>query len=235
MASLNILHLYPNTLHLNGEAGNVLALKRRAELAGFKVLVKFAEIGETLPKVRPHLVFIGSGTSQATLTAAEHIIKFDRELHGWVKQGTKVLAVGTGFDLISQGLILPDGTTVNGLGMTNTTHRVTGNHLVGEVVVDADFAGFINSDREIIRGDDAFALGRVQRSDEVSLVGYLDGYSDGKVWATNVQGPFLPMNPSFADEILAAIFPTYVNTDSSRTLDSLAAKARKAISIRVGN
>jgi CobQ-like glutamine amidotransferase family enzyme len=235
MANLTILHLYPSTLHLNGEAGNVLALKHRAELAGLKVNVKSVEIGEELPKVRPHLVFIGSGTLQATLTAAKHLVKLDRLIHRWVAQGTKVLAVGTGFDLVSQGLILADGNTLAGLGLTNTTHRITGNHLVGEVVIGNDFAGFINSDREISRVDDSLALGLVKHSDESKLVDYLDGYSDGKIWATNVQGPFLPMNPRFADEILGAIFPKYVKATETRLVDSLASKARKAISSRIGH
>jgi CobQ-like glutamine amidotransferase family enzyme len=235
MASLTILHLYPNTLHLNGEVGNVLALRRRAELYGLKVSVKSIEIGDELPKVRPSLVFIGSGTLQATLTAAKHLLKLDHLIQHWVSQGTKVLAVGTGFDLISQGLILADGTTIPGLGLTNTTHRITGKHLVGEVVIGNDFAGFINSDREISRLEDSLALGLVKHSEESKLVNYLDGYSDGKIWATNVQGPFLPMNPRFADEILLSIVPNYAKAASARPLDSLASKARKAISSRVGN
>jgi len=235
MANLAILHLYPNTMRLNGEMGNVLALKHRAELAGLKVTVKSVEIGEELPKVRPSLVFIGSGTLQATLAAAKDLLKLDRLIHDWVAQGTKVLAVGTGFDLISQGLILADGKTVLGLGLTNTTHRITGVHLVGEVVICNDFAGFINSDREISRVDDSMALGLVKNSDESKLVNYLDGYSDGKIWATNVQGPFLTMNPSFADDILSTIFPKYLKSTETRALDSLASKARKAISTRIGN
>jgi CobQ-like glutamine amidotransferase family enzyme len=152
-----------------------------------------------------------------------------------VAQGTKVLAVGTGFDLVSQGLILADGNTIAGLGLTNTTHRITGNHLVGEVVIGNDFAGFINSDREISRVEDSLSIGLVKNSDESKLVNYLDGYADGKIWATNVQGPFLPMNPRFADEILGAIFPKYVKATETRLVDSLASKARKAISSRIGH
>lgn len=235
MANLSILHLFPNTLRLNGEVGNVMALSQRAKSSGFKVSISNYEVFESTPKVRPDIVFIGSGTLQSTLVALKDLSRIDRHLHQWVEQGTKILAVGSGFDLVSQGLILADGTNIPGLGMTNTTHRITDSYRVGEVVVSADLAGFINSDREVIRGDESLALGIVTASDEKNLVGYIDGYCDGKVWASNIQGPFLPMNPKFADEILVAVASTYKKSTESRALDKLSSKAREAISIRVGN
>jgi CobQ-like glutamine amidotransferase family enzyme len=61
----------------------------------------------------------------------------------------------------------------------------------------------------------------------------MDGYSDGKVWASNVQGPLLPMNPSLADEIISAIFPRVKISSELSELDLLASKARNAISARV--
>lgn len=235
MANFTILHLYPETLKFNGEAGNVLALKERATKSGLSVTVRAADVAQPLPKTRPNLVFIGSGTLQATLTAAKDLATKESQLHQWVNAGTKILAVGTGFDLVASQLILLDGTAVRGLGMTNTTHRVTGEHLVGEVVASEGIAGFINTDREIVRGDSGFELGVVEASDEKSLVGYVDGYRDGKVWGTNIQGPFLPMNPKFADEILASIFPKLPKPGNLKTLDALAKKARNAISVRVRN
>lgn len=235
MANLSILHLFPKTLRLNGEVGNVMALSMRAKTAGFRVSVSSYEVSESVPKSRPDIIFIGSGTLQATLVAIKALSSIDRQLHQWVEQGTKVLAVGSGFDLVSQGVILSDGTNLPGLGMTNTTHRIAQRYRVGEVFVSNELAGFINSNREIIRGDESLALGTVTASDEATLVGYQDGYCDGKVWASNIQGPFLPMNPKFADEILSAVAPTYKKSIESKKLDALSAKARTAISIRVGN
>ena len=234
MANLTLLHLYPKTLRLNGEAGNVLALEKRAELYGIKLTTKHLELGQLLPKVRPNLIFIGSGTLQATLAVAADLVSKDSQIHKWIAQGTKVIAVGSGFDLISQELILADASIIPGLALTNTTHRITGKHLVGEVVLGEDFAGFINTDREIIRGGD-LELGVVKHSDNPELVGYIDGYCDGKVWATNVQGPFLPMNPKFADAILASVSPQMVKSPKLKTLNDLAKKAREAISARVGH
>lgn len=235
MAKFVILHLYPETLRLNGESGNVLALTKRSQSLGISTSVVSADIDAALPTKRPDLIFIGSGTLSATMVAGKDLLSKDAQIHRWVAEGTKVLAVGTGFDLISKELVMEDGTRLPGLSLTNTSHRVTGKHLVGEVVLGPKFAGFINSDREISRGDDGFELGIVQSSDEPRLVGYVDGYTDGKVWGSNVQGPLLPMNPHLADAILLSVFPKLEFGSELKPLDVLSAKARKAISARVGS
>lgn len=233
MASVSIVHLYPQVLKLNGERGNVDALSVRAAAFGTQLKVTSVEVGQALPKQRPALIFIGSGTMASTLHVVEDLRQKDLQIHRWIAQGTKVLAVGTGFDLVSQSLELLTGEIVLGLGLTNTNHRETGNHLVGEVVLDNGIAGFVNSDREINRGDIKQVLGRVVASDSQALVGLQDGYRDGKVWCSNVQGPLLPMNPQLADEILNAIGIVGKTTTGLRKLNDLASKARKAISGRV--
>lgn len=234
MAELSILHLYPNTLRLNGEAGNVTAFSVRAASYGLKVKMTFAEIAQELPKKRPAIIFLGSGTLSATKLVAEDLISKSEIIHSWVAQGTKVLAVGSGFDLISQGFELLDGTFITGLGLTNTTHKIEAQHLVGEVVLSSGLAGFVNTNRSIRRGSGSFELGKVTASDLPELVGYVDGYSDGKVLASNVQGPLLPMNPKLADELITQLYPKLSKPASLRKLDQLAAKARAAISTRVG-
>lgn len=233
MDNFNVLHLYPETLKLNGESGNVLALLKRAELMGLSTSLSFSELGMPLPALRPHLIFIGSGVLSATLAAAEDLRAKGKQIHSWMSEGSKVLAVGTGFDLIAKELVLLDGTSVKGLALTNTSHTVTGKHLVGEVVLDSDFAGFINTDREISRGSDGFELGKVRKSDDSRLIDYLDGYTDGKVWASNVQGPLLPMNPHLADKIISSIFPKVKSSSELSELNLLASQARNAISARV--
>lgn len=233
MAELTVLHLYPKTLKLNGEIGNLIALKVRAMYFGLKFRVVNVELSQELPSKRPHIVFLGSGTLGATKVAAEDLASKGDLLHRWVAAGTKVLAVGSGFDLISQGLNLANGEFIQGLGLTNTTHTIEANHMVGEVELSKDLAGFINTNRSIRRGHAGFEIGIVQASDAKELIGYVDGYSDGKVMASNVQGPLLPMNPKLADQLISWVYPKLEKPSSLRTLDSLANKARKAISVRV--
>ena len=233
MAELRILHLYPETLKLNGELGNVTALRFRAEKLGLTVRVLETELGSDLPTNRPHILFLGSGTLSATLVAASDLQSKGDQIHRWVVAGTKVLAVGSGFDLISQGLQLADGTFVQGLGLTNTTHTIEPKYLVGEVELTNGLAGFINSNRSIRRGKGDHQLAEVLASDAKELIGYSDGYSDGKVMASNVQGPLLPMNPKLADLLVSWVYPKLTKSPSLKSIDLLATKARKAISVRV--
>jgi CobQ-like glutamine amidotransferase family enzyme len=234
MADFSILYLYPQTLRLNGESGNVRALDVRASEMGLSVKTTFVEVGQTLPTKRPNLIFIGSGTLAGTKLAAEDLKTKSNVIHQWVTQGAKVLAVGSGFDLVSQGLVLLDGTFIDGLGLTNTTHTISNEHLAGEVTLTGDLAGFINSNRLISRGTGSFEIGEVLSSDMANLVGYVDGYRDGKVMASNLQGPLLPMNPALADELISWIYPKLSKTEELRKFDRLASKARAAIASRVG-
>jgi CobQ-like glutamine amidotransferase family enzyme len=230
MPKFTILHLYPNTLHLNGEVGNVLALVERGKASGLEVTVQEAELGENLSTAKPDLIFIGSGILSAVKVASADLEKKASKILEWVQAGTKVLAVGAGFDLISKGLEVEHGQILFGLGLTDTSHRVTGNHLVGEVVADNGLAGFINWNREIVRSGDDSNLATVLASDESRLVGYRDGYRSGNIIATNIQGPFLPMNPSIADELLGIAGEA---SERNAMLNQLAEKAREAISRRV--
>lgn len=234
MADFSILHLYPQTLRLNGESGNVKALSVRVAAMGLIVKISYSEVGQALPTKRPNLVFIGSGTLAGTEVAAEDLLTKSDVIHQWVTKGTKVLAVGSGFDLVSQGLVLLDGTYIQGLGLTNTTHTITSEHLAGEVTLTGGLAGFINSNRLIGRGTGSFEIGRVSASDMANLVGYVDGYRDGKVMASNLQGPLLPMNPSLADELISWIYPKLPKSAELKKFDRLASKARAAIALRVG-
>lgn len=233
MSKLSILHLYPETLKLNGEFGNVLALQVRSEARGIASEIVRNELAEPLPKSRPDIMFLGSGTLSAMKLAGNDLASKSKRIHEWVASGTKVLAVGAGFDLISKEIEYPDGALVTGLGLTDTRHKITAEHRVGEVLVGESLAGFINTNRKIVRDGISEPIGVVTSSDEPALVGYVDGFFDGSVMASNIQGPLLPMNPGLADRILAGVFPDIVWDESIQPYDSLATSARQAISLRV--
>jgi CobQ-like glutamine amidotransferase family enzyme len=235
LSSLKILHLLPNTLKLNGEAGNVAVLAARAVSAGIETQVEACDLNDSFPLLRPDIIFIGSGTTSATLAAAEHLRVNRDQLLRWVSEGSTVVAVGSGFDLISNHFTLENGDSVPTLRLTDTSHFETHEHLVGEVVLENHAAGFINSDRRITRKDGTCAFGTVVSSDDEALVGYLDGYRAKNIWASNVQGPWLPMNPQIADEILSSQISGYQASSEMLKISDLSEKARLAISRRVSN
>jgi CobQ-like glutamine amidotransferase family enzyme len=235
LSNLTILHLLPKTLKLNGEAGNVAVLNTRASSAGISVRVELCDLTDSLPSRRPEIIFIGSGTISATLAAAEFLTLNRDLLLTWVSEGSSVVAVGSGFDLISNSFTLESGASVPTLGLTDTSHYETNKHLVGEVVLENSAAGFINSDRRISRKDENYAFGLVVSADDKALVGYLDGYRAKNIWASNVQGPWLPMNPEIADEILSSQIGGYQPSSEMLEISDLSEQARLAISRRVSN
>lgn len=230
MAELHITHLYPETLRLNGEAGNITALTKRANWSGLSVEVTPVELGHKLPK-RTDILFIGSGTLSATRLAADALQKHQREI---TSADYRVLAVGSGWDLISEHFSA-EGDAIATLGLTPTNHTSTSVHLVGEVVIGDGanpLAGFINSDRVITGLDVTTALGRIEASDDARLVGTLEGYRSGRILAARLQGPLLPMNPSLADDLLTSVLGSSYQSTAVRA-DDHAHQARLAIASRL--
>ena len=61
---IRLVHLYPRELGINGDVGNVTALRVRAGWRGMPLEVVEVGPGETLPPTA-HLVHIGSGPASA--------------------------------------------------------------------------------------------------------------------------------------------------------------------------
>lgn len=233
MSEFSFLHLYPETLRLNGESGNVLALQKKLEWNGHKVAVFDVEISQQLPKERPHLVFIGSGTSTAAKLAFEDLSLKSALLKEWKSLGTVFLGVGVGFDLLSEESVDKSGGKQNGLGFLECQIVESEKYLVGEVVTDNGFAGFINTNKSV-KLKAGISLGSVTAADNDELLGITVGVNDGNVWGAYLQGPLLPMNPEIANQILAVLTPKASASDRALRVDELAKRAKHLISKRVG-
>lgn len=209
-----VLDLYPSELNINGDVGNVMALAKRAEWRGMPLRVLGHDVGAALP-AQPHLVHIGSGPVSAQRSVHADLLEIAPTLRGWVDAGVPFLAIAGGWQLLGQSLTLMDGTVLPGAGVFPTEARLTDKRIVREVWT-ADAAGFENHSTE--------SSGVLEHGASV---------------ATNLHGPFLPMNPAWADRLLeraAALagVPMGEPDDRSASADEYAANARRDIRKRLG-
>lgn len=221
--SIVVLHLYPRELGINGDVGNVMALAKRAEWRGMPLTVIDHEIGAALPDP-VHLVHIGSGPVSAQELVHDDLLRIAATLRAWAAAGVPFLAIAGGWQLLGRSLTLDDGRTLEGAGVFPTEAVLTATRHVDEVAT-SDAAGFENhsATTTIIEGE-AFAGGR--------------GVRVGDSIATNLHGPFLPMNPTFADALLAvaaqrAGIPVGADDERIARADDYAAKSRDAIRRRL--
>jgi CobQ-like glutamine amidotransferase family enzyme len=226
------VHLYPRELGINGDVGNVTALRRRAQWRGATVDVIDVGAAEALPD-EAHLVHIGSGPASARRPLHADIARHAGALRAWATEGVPFLAVAAGWQLLGRTVTELDGEVSAGAGVLPSTARMSAQRTVGEVAGESELgevAGFVNYGAEYTVDAGVAPLARLGSG--------VDGLVTGALVGTNMHGPFLPMNPAWADHLLElaaqrAGVELGEPSDALRTADDYARRARAAIRSRL--
>jgi len=237
LGPLNIVAILPELLGSNGDAANARVLAQRAGWAGLPAEVVPVRSVADLPE-QVDAVVIGSGTDAQLIPVREILLGMADKLRDWATAGIPILAVGTGLELLSWGIELPDGSVVEGLGLVAGRAVPRTGRAAGDLVVTSKHGrliGFENHARSFV-GAEASSLGTV-----VSGVGNgagAEGVVMGNVVGTHLHGPVLAKNPGLADHLLRAIFATrgveYAQTERAAEVDGIAKAARNQIAVRLG-
>ncbi|GAA1912244.1 type 1 glutamine amidotransferase [Microbacterium aoyamense] len=231
MTTLRIVQLYPDLLGITGDRGNVDVLATRARLAGHDVVVESVGLGDPSP-AEADVIVIGNGPLSAVRAVRDDLAARSAWLSAKRSGGASLFAVGGGAELLTEGIDLLDGTSVDGLGMLAARVTRTRTRKVGYVVaetVDGRLVGFEDHASEWSVPDAAARYGRVAAGVGGIAGGFETVAVDG-VWATNVQGPALPLNPQLADAILLrALGDAYATTGAHEAIDVHARAARAEI------
>jgi CobQ-like glutamine amidotransferase family enzyme len=202
--TITIVSIYPALLGTYGDAGNVLALRHRAELHGLRAQILEVAPGEPIPATGD-LYVLGGGEDSAQ-TAAARGIREDGNLMAAAESGAAVLAICAGYQLL--GEYFPDATSTPAPGLEIIdirTDRLPA-RAVGELAADPllpgvpRLTGYENHGGATHLGPDVAPLARV-----LAGVGNGDGTEgaiSGHVLGTYLHGPGLARNPAVADLLL---------------------------------
>ena len=234
-ADLTIVTLLPRLLDTNGDAANARVLAQRARWAGLSARIVPVESVADLPGT-VDLVVIGSGTDTDLVAARDALSALAEPLRAWLAGGVPVLAVGTGWELLSAGLDLADGSSVDGLGLVSGRASALPARVTDDLVVDADglrLLGFENHLRGYAGG--AAPLGTVPYG-----TGNGDGSEgavEGSFIGTHLHGPVLARNPHLADRMLQAACDaralSLVPSAQTASVDGMAKAARNQVAVRL--
>ncbi len=241
MSALRVLHLYPRTLGINGDAGNVLALRQRLQWRGVAVEVVTVEAGEPAPH-EVDLVHIGSGPRSARDALLGDARERAEQLRAWASSGVPMIGVGAGFHLLSRSIVLLDGTERGGADVLPVTIRDVPQRTVGEALgMLADgrrFAGYLNHAVDVERHE-VEPLVDLDRAPSAAAGSPAEGVRAEHLIGTHLHGPVLPMNPWLADELLTAALARQGQQlppadERVREVDEHARRARAVIAARLG-
>jgi CobQ-like glutamine amidotransferase family enzyme len=239
MTALIVLDLLPAAMDVNGDRGNVLALRRRLGWAGIAVEVVTGDDPQWWA-ARPDLVHV-SGPTVAGQRAALALVGPQRQrLQDWAAEGVPVLGVAGGFHLLLDALLLPgDGEPTAGLGLLRGSSRPSPSRVSGFAVVSTALGtvhGYHNLGQEAVLEAGTEPWGRVLLGVGNEQGGAGEGATGGGVVGTNLNGPLLPRNPRVADALLAAAAARrgldYRRTERHRAVDELAERANAVLRAR---
>ena len=200
---IRLCHLYPELLNLYGEYANLLALKRALEQCGQAVEITPVAVGETVSLADAALVYAGAGTESRIAIAAEKLQPMRKELAAAVADGVPMLFTGSAAELAARTIALPDGKTIECLGLADcdavrSTGRELGDVLYASKLSEKLLAGFINNSGWLKNVADPLFTAEFGPGGIVDAKGEAiaaEGIRTGSVTATYAIGPILARNP----------------------------------------
>ncbi|NEM90273.1 type 1 glutamine amidotransferase [Galbitalea soli] len=237
-ADLTVLTVFAEQTNVNGDAENALVLTARARWAGFSAQRVDWRLGDPVPKGRPDVVVVGSATDPVLPALLDALRPAATTLRRWRDAGTRILAIGTGWELLGQTIHL-DGQTLEGLALLPGRAVAGSGRVTDDLVVDSPFGrlvGFENHLRDVVLPAGSVPLGRVVYGRGNGSDDRAEGLVDDTVIATHLHGPVLAKNPALADDLLSQVLGAgyTARTAPAELVDETARAARSVIATRLG-
>ena len=121
MSNFKIAWLFPDTLFLHGERGNLLALARFAQLAGFEPEIQ--KVDFTSASFAPEeydVIFCAPGEISSFPAVRDWLLPYKARLREYVDGGRPMLVTGTSVGLFGKQILRSDGSEAEGLGIIFT-------------------------------------------------------------------------------------------------------------------
>ena len=150
MDTLRIGWMYPDTLYLHGERGNILALKHFAQELGLRPVVERVSLGtKDFDPMEYDILFYGPGEISSFEAVMEDIAGYKRSLAEYIACGKVMLVTGTTASMFTEKVtrFSPDaeygiGEVISGLCLIPAESREREYVFGDDLYVNAEFGGY---------------------------------------------------------------------------------------------
>ena len=203
--------LYPDLMNIYGDRGNILTLLKRAEWRGLDARAIDLGRGAAHGMEDVDVFFFGGGQDREQALVYDDLIEIKQEpLEAAVANGSVVLAVCGGYQLLGHYYQTAEGERFPGIGLIDVRTEAGKKRFIGDVVVDTTLedlkpttlVGFENHSGRTFLGPGARALGRVRVGSGNNGGDGTEGCVQGGVVGTYLHGSLLPKNPHLADYLI---------------------------------
>jgi hypothetical protein len=211
MTTVRVGHLYPTYLNIYADRGNIAVLSRRAEWRGHTLDVTALGMGDAIVPGAHDLYYIGGGQDREQLLVARDLAAKGQALIDAVAQGSALLAVCGGYQLLGRSYRGLQGEDMPGVGLLPLETVAGPSRMIGDVLLECELepgvrrtlAGFENHAGRTLLDPGAPPLGRVVRGFGNDGESGWEGCRFRGAIGTYLHGPLLPRNPWLADRLLA--------------------------------
>lgn len=224
---IRLCHLYPDLLNLYGDRGNILALKRRAELRGIDFTVESVSLGEKFDPDRYDMIFLGGGQdAEQNIIRSDFVSEKGAMIRKAVNDNKVFLCICGGYQMMGHYYEEHDGQRIECLGAVNIWTVGKKNRFIGDTVYSCDFLpgskllfGFENHSGRTYLGEGVKPLAKVLTGAGNNGEDGMEGAVYRNVFCTYSHGSFLPKNPEMTDFLLGKALE--VQTGAPYTLPEL--------------
>ena len=205
---INIAHLYPELLNIYGDFGNICAMQKRLEWRGIKTNITRISKGNEIDYKKYDIYFIGGGQDKQQIAVSEELQKHKNKFKELAENGTVMLAICGGYQLLGKYYQDQNGNKLEGIGLLNAYTLAGEKRSIGNVTVETDFlepktlVGFENHSGLTYLEDGTKPVGKVIVGHGNNLTSKEEGARYNNIFGTYLHGSLLPKNPAFCDYLL---------------------------------
>lgn len=215
MKELKTAVIYPKYLNANGDYGNILMLKQRAELNKVNFSVDNIELGDKINSQKYDFFYIGGTQDEFNPIVTKEFLKHREEFFK-IKDSLKtLLGVCFGYQILGKNYILSDNINeIECLGLMDFFTVQKDKRQTGNVTSRMTFmtpcylVGFENHSGVTYLNEETAPLSYVDRGFGNNGSDKTEGARDKNIIGTYLTGPFLPRNVFFADYLLKITMET---------------------------
>lgn len=209
MSELKIGWLFPDTLFLHGERGNLLALKRYAQMAGMNAVIDRIDFNtKGFQPLDYDVIFCAPGEISSFGVVAEWLAPYKEDLGRFIEEGRPLIVTGTSVALFGNKNTRTDGTEITGLGLAGLSAKENDEVYGDDNWFECEYNGHnfeiignqIQMNDIILEGDKPF--GKLKYGYGNSGKDREEGAVRNNSIFTNTLGPMLVCNPWLTMEII---------------------------------
>lgn len=219
--TLTIAHLYPQSLNLYGDTGNVLVLRRRLEWRNLPFNIRAVGIGDPFP-AETDLLIGGGGADAKQDEVGDDFVSRAADLAAMANDDVVMLAICGTYQLLGHEFVTHTGTHIPGVGVMDVVTTGAKNRMIGNHTIQSEWGrlvGFENHSGRTTLGSGVKPLGTTLKERGNNGMDGTEGAVYRNVFGTYLHGPVLPKSPRFADELLSRALVHAGHSSSLEPLD----------------